>query len=114
MKKFRLLGIFFLQALGMLVLSWACAYTQLLGRGWWLLCGWGLLPLLCAVSAYGVTKAGVSNYLAWIAPPFMGLAGHYLAFFYHPDSAAPFFISALLAIVGAATGEEVKKRRKHK
>ena len=98
----------------MLVLSWACAYTQLLGRGWWFLCGWGLLPLLCAVSAYAVTKAGVSNYLAWIAPPFMGLAGHYLAFFYHPDSAAPFFISALLAIIGAATGEEVKKRRKHK
>ena len=73
MKKFRLLGILFLQALGMLVLSWACAYTQLLGRGWWFLCGWGLLPLLCAVSAYAVTKAGVSNYLAWIAPPFMGL-----------------------------------------
>ena len=114
MKKFRLLGILFLQALGMLVLSWACAYTQLLGRGWWFLCGWGLLPLLYAVSAYAVTKAGVSNYLAWIAPPFMGLAGHYLAFFYHPDSAAPFFISALLSIIGAATGEEVKKRRKHK
>ena len=114
MKKFRLLGILFLQALGMLVLSWACAYTQLPPPPPPPPRGWGLLPLLCAVSAYGVTKAGVSNYLAWIAPPFMGLAGHYLAFFYHPDSAAPFFISALLAIVGAATGEEVKKRRKHK
>jgi hypothetical protein len=72
---------------------------------------WALVPAFGAVSAYFTTVKGLSNYASWLMPPLMAAFGHYLAFFYPPESAGPTFLCAVLSVVGAATGEVVKRRR---
>lgn len=72
---------------------------------------WALVPAFGAASAYWATVRGLSNYAAWIAPPVAAVLGHYLAFFYPPQSAGPAFVCAVLSVVGAAAGEVVKQRR---
>ena len=111
MKKIKLL---LAQIAVTLAASYLGALALLLGGVAYGACQWALLPLLGAVSAYFVTVRGVSNYLAWIAPPFMGIIAHYLAFFYLPPTAGPFFVCAAVSVVGAATGDVVKKARKSK
>lgn len=70
---------------------------------------WALIPLLGALSAYVATVRGLLNYVAWVVPPIMAVLGHELAFFY-PPGAGPVFLCAVLSVVGAATGEVVKRR----
>lgn len=100
------------QLLIMTAMAFALFATLFLSSFLYKLCSWAALPALGAISAYKVTVRGVNNYLAWIAPPAAGLAAHYLLFFYLPDSPGPFFICALASIVGAATGDVVRKRSK--
>ena len=99
------------QFVGMAVAAYLLFNTVWFSRWVYNVCAWGIWPLLGALSAYMVTVRGVNNFLAWIAPPLAGLAAHYLAFFYMPESAGPFFICAFTAIVGAAAGDVVKKMR---
>ena len=101
-----------IQLLAMAAISFALFSTLFLSSFLYKLCSWAFWPILGAVSAYMVTVRGVNNYLAWLAPPLAGLAAHYLLFFYMPDSPGPFFICAFASIVGAATGDVVKKRSK--
>lgn len=64
----------------------------------------GAVPLLGAVTAYRATRRGLSNYLAWIAPPLCMIAAHEMIWGYFSDL-APTVICALTALVGAAAGE---------
>lgn len=67
-------------------------------------CLWAGYPLAAAVAAYFATRKGVNNYAAWIPGPVIFPLVYWLVWNYLP-SAAPAFISALAAIVGAAAGE---------
>lgn len=77
------------------------------------ICLWGIYPLAGALAAYGATLHGVNNYLAWLPAPAMITLGHWLIWGYLP-SAGQMLLSALLGIIGAATGETKKQfdRRK--
>ena len=111
MKTLKLL---LFQAGAMLILSWLCAHALWLGNWTYTACQWALLPVAGAVSAYIITLRGVNNYLAWILPPLMAVAGHYLAFFYPQSSAGPLFVCAVVSVVGAAAGDVVKKSHNSK
>lgn len=68
------------------------------------ICLWCGYPLASAVAAYFATRRGLNNYAAWIPGPVMYPAGYFVVWGYL-TSAGPLFISALLAIIGAAAGE---------
>ena len=70
------------------------------------------MPLCGLFSAYYARKFGVSNYLAWIAPPLCVFFSHYLATFYTPTGTGPTFLTAFFSIVGAAAAEVRRMRRK--
>lgn len=109
MKLLKYLLMLVLQFVGMAVSAYILFNTLWLSRTVYNICIWGVWPVLGIFSAYMVTVRGVNNFLAWIAPPLAGLAAHYAAFFYMPESAGPFFICAFLSVVGAAAGDVVKK-----
>lgn len=101
------------ETLVMLVMGFLCAKALLMGRAVSAVAQWAMLPLVDAVFAYIATVRGINNYLAWIPAPFTVVAGHYLAFFYLPASAGPALLCAFCAVLGAATGDVVKKSREN-
>ena len=109
MKMFKGLLLIAAQFAAMAVISYILFNLLWLNRMVYDICAWGVWPLLGLISSYMVTVRGVNNFLAWIAPPMAGLAAHYLAFFFMPDTAGPFFVCALTSIIGAAAGDVVKK-----
>ncbi len=100
------------QALSSLLLGFLAAYVRLYSTGLHTALTWGLLPAFGAVSAYFLCVKGINNYLAWLLPPIMAVAGHFLAFFYPPSSAGAYMLIAVLSIIGAAAGDVVKKSKK--
>lgn len=74
-------------------------------------CQWLLLPVIGAITSYKITVGGVNNFIAWIIPPLAGVLAHYLAFFYLPENPGPLLACAFVSIVGAATGDVVKKNK---
>ena len=70
---------------------------------------WGVLPLLGAYGACRVTRLGVLNYIAWIAPPCAMAASHALIWRFAPD-AGPVLLCAFVSLVGAATGEVLNRQ----
>lgn len=72
------------------------------------ICLWGAYPLAAALAAYWATTHGVNNYLAWIPAPLMITLGYWLVWSYLPQ-AGQMLLSALLGIIGAATGETRKQ-----
>ena len=113
-KKIRLvwLWIWMIQFAAMLALSLIAALSILVGRPVHILCLWVLLPLSGGVSACVATRRGLLNYAAWIAPPAMEFAANYILWGYAPE-VGPVFFCAFVSLVGAATGE-VLKRQAHK
>ena len=111
MRRFKWLLVLALQAASALIVSYLAARLLWLSAGCYEVGMWALLPALGAVSGYLATVNGLSNYAAWLSPPAMGVLGHYLATFYLPGTPGPAFLCALLAIIGAATGETVLRRR---
>ena len=109
MKLIKYTLMLMAQFTGMLILAYLVANTLWLSRFVYNVCLWAALPAACLMSAYMVTVRGVNNYIAWILPPLAVLLAHYLAFFYMPSSAGPFFICAFTAIVGAAAGDVKRK-----
>ena len=103
--------VFLLGALAMLAAAYIAAHALYLGDIAYGICAWALMPITDAVISYNVTVRGVNNYLAWIPAPVTAAAGHYLAFFYMPSSAGSALVGAVLAVVGAAAGDVVKKDR---
>ena len=112
MKAGKYALLLLVQFLAITAASFVLFCSLFAGNVFYKLCSYAALPVLGAVSAYMVTVRGVNNYLAWLAPPLAGLMAHYLLFFYMPGSAGPFFLCAFASIVGAATGDVVKKRNK--
>ena len=74
---------------------------------------WGLMSVAGCISACMATRKGLLNYAAWIAPPMMGLLGHYLVWGYAPN-AGPIFLCAFISLVGAAAGEVLKRQETYK
>lgn len=74
---------------------------------------WGGLSIAGFVSACIATRRGLLNYAAWIMPPVAGALGHYLVWDYLPG-AGPIFLCAFISLVGAATGEVIKRQGTHK
>lgn len=100
-----------IQAVAALAVSYGACQLLWIGPTLYQVGAWALVPAFGAASAYWATVKGLSNYAAWMMPPLMAVLGHALAFFYPPQSAGPAFLCAVLSVVGAATGEVVKRRR---
>lgn len=111
MKKLKYLLLLIAQAVIALAAAFAASRAMLLGGFAAAVGMWAVVPILGCISAYFITVKGVSNYLAWILPPISMMAGHYLAFFYLPKEPGPVLLCVFLAVVGAATGDVVKKNR---
>jgi hypothetical protein len=110
LKRFPWPVALFLQAAAALAVSYAACQLFWFGAAAYAVGIWVVVPAFGAASAYYVTVMGLSNYAAWLMPPLTAVAGHYLAFFYPPESAGPAFLCALLSVIGAAAGEVVKRR----
>lgn len=101
-----------LQCVGISLLSLAVVLGAILcGQGFVLTAGyWGVLPLAGFASSLWVARAGISCYLAWILPPVCMSAVPWLIVGY-PPYAGSMFLCLFLSMVGAATGEVLRKRR---
>ena len=111
MKKIAWPVAFLIQAAASLAVAYGACQLLWIGVTFYEVGMWALIPAFGAASAYWATVRGLSNYAAWIAPPVAAVLGHYLAFFYPPQSAGPAFLCAILSVIGAATGEVVKRQR---
>lgn len=73
---------------------------------------WIVLPLAGAATACAaVSRGGLSNYLAWIAPPLLFYSVHLLLWGYAPLLGTT-LICAGLSLVGAAAGEVMRTQKK--
>ena len=101
--------IWLIQAAAMLALGTLAALSTLLGglaHGAFL---WVLMPLGGMAAGCLATRKGLNNYLAWMAPPLMEIAGSLLIWGYSP-SAGPVSLCGFLSLVGAAAGEVYKRQ----
>lgn len=73
---------------------------------------WLLLPLFGGATAGFAVLKGLSNYLAWIAPPALYYAAHLLIWGYAPPMFAA-LLTAFISLVGAAAGEVLRVRKKN-
>lgn len=101
--------ILLIQAVTALAVSVPVALSLLLGGVLHGICQWGLMPLAGFISACVATRKGLLNYAAWILPPAMELFGHMLVWGYAPEP-GPVFFCAFISLVGAATGEVLKRQ----
>lgn len=116
MKKERLRGrsrlkwpwILLLQIMATLIVFLLLSLSLWLGSLMHGLCLWFLTPIAGFLSACIATRAGLLNYLAWLIPPFVQVAADLLLWGYAPGT-APVFLCAFIALVGAATGEVLKR-----
>lgn len=107
----RGLWAFVLQSVVMGAVCLAACLTEI-GPAW--LCAVALYiaaPLAGGVTAFRAVGMGLSNYLAWIAPPFILYAVHLLLWGYVPPVAAA-LVMAFVAVVGAAAGEVRRLQQK--
>lgn len=103
-KGGRWLWIWLAQFASMLLFSLLVSLSLWLGGFVYGVCLWVLSPLAGAVSACLATKKGLLNYIAWLAPPLMLLAGYELAWGYLLTP-GPVLLNAFVSLVGAAAGE---------
>ena len=101
--------IWLVQMISMLALSVLIALSYYLSAVLHGVLIWGLLSIAGFVSACLATQRGLLNYAAWIMPPTMGFVGHYLVWDYLPG-AGPILLCALISLVGAATGEVIRRQ----
>lgn len=74
---------------------------------------WVLTPVAGFISACIATRAGLLNYAAWLIPPLAQIAASMILWGY-PANVGPVFLCAFISLVGAATGEVLKRSTKHK
>ena len=99
-----------LQALVMLFFSALAAFAPLLWPPFKIMLHWILLPVLGALTSGLLAFSGVSCYAAWILPPVIVSALPWLLLGYPIDPGA-MLLCALLSMIGASTGEVLRKRR---
>jgi len=100
-----------LQFISTLILSVLAAYCYYLGSVIHNILIWGLLPLFGAFTACLCTVRGLWNYAAWIVPPVTALLGNSIVFGF-PLTPGPVFMCAFISLIGAATGEVLKRSGK--
>ena len=105
--------VWLIQMVGMLAVSVLIALSYYLGSVLHGILFWGGLSIAGFAAACWATVSGLLNYAAWIMPPVMGFLGHYLVWDYMPN-AGPVFLCAFVSLVGAATGEVIKRQGTHK
>ena len=106
----------FLRGLLILLIQAVCCFAVALGISLTLyiggvlynLCLWGLMPVFGALSACIATIKGVNNYLAWIVPPSAVMLAWVIQWGYS-ITPGPIFVCALISLIGAATGEVIKR-----
>ena len=110
-KRIRLmwLWVWLIQFAAMLALSLPAALSIIAGKFVHGLCLWLLLPAAGGVSACVATRKGLLNYAAWIAPPAMEFLANCILWGYAPE-VGPVFFCAFISLVGAATGEVLKRQ----
>lgn len=110
MLRLRWLWIWLAQIAVMALLSLLASLSFFLSSFLYGLCLWVLLPLAGFAAAYLATVKGLLNYAAWLAPAIVLVAVHALLYGYAPHLGQIFLLS-FVSLVGAATGEVVKRRR---
>ena len=110
--KAKWLIIWIVQIISMLAVSVLIALSYYVSTVLHGILFWGGLSIAGFVSACLATRKGLLNYAAWIMPPVMGFVGHYLVWDYLPG-AGPIFLCAFISLVGAATGEVIKRQGTH-
>lgn len=105
--------IWLIQIISMLALGALIALGYYLGPVVHGILIWGVMSIAGAASACLATVRGLLNYAAWIAPPAMALLGHILVWGYLPGM-GPIFLCAFISLVGAATGEVIKRQQDHR
>ena len=108
-KHWIWLWAWLIQFVAMLALSLLAALSIMAGKFVHGLCLWVLLPTAGAASACAATRAGLLNYAAWIAPPAMEYLANDILWGYAPE-VGPVFFCAFISLVGAATGEVLKRQ----
>lgn len=98
------------QALVMAVFSAAAALLPLICPPLKLPVQWIILPALSALTAGLFAFSGVTCYLAWLMPPLIVSALPWLIIGY-PLSPGIMLLCALLAMIGASSGDVLYKRR---
>ena len=106
------LKVWLIQITGMLAVSVVIALSYYLSAVLHSILIWGGLSIAGCIAAYLATVKGLLNYAAWIMPPVMGFAGHYIIWDYLPGP-GPIFLCALISLIGAAAGEVVKRQSTH-
>jgi small-conductance mechanosensitive channel len=71
---------------------------------------WGVVPLSGAVTAFFAVFRGLNSFAAFWLPPVVQTAVHWLITGMPPLSAGMPLTAALVSIVGAAAGEEARRR----
>ena len=110
-RKFRWPVIWLLQCIAMLLCAALTAMSLWLGGTFHGIMSWLFMPIAGFISAMAATRAGLLNYAAWIAPPVMMFAGHWIFWAYSPK-VGPVALCAFISLVGAATGEVLKQQTK--
>ena len=111
MKRMSWPVVWLMQFLAMVAGGFLTALAHIPGGVVTALASWIFMPLLGGFSACLATLRGLLNYIAWMAPPICMALTHYLLWRYMPD-AGPVLLCALISIIGAATGEVLKERKK--
>lgn len=107
----RWIWILLIQLISMLLLGAVTSLSIWLGGFIHGICLWMLAPIAGFISACMATRRGLLNYVAWLAPPAMQFAANLLLWGYAP-SVGPVFLCAFISLVGAATGEVLKRQHK--
>ena len=110
-KRMKWPVVWLLQFAAMLLASALTALSLWLGGTIHGLMSWLFMPAAGFVSALIVTRSGLLNYAAWIAPPVMMFLGHWIFWAYSPK-VGPVFLCAFISLVGAAAGEVLKQQTK--
>lgn len=107
----------------LLVLILQCIVTLagnlLLSLGIWLggflhaLCLWALTPVFGFLSACIATRKGLLNYVSLLIPPLTQMAAELILWGYLPQP-GPVLLCGLISLIGAATGEVLKRESKNK
>ena len=73
------------------------------------ICMWGIVPALGSYTSFKVTRTGVNNYAAWVAPPLRQGAACIL---WAGSLLNPGYVmaTALISLVGAAAGDVLNKQ----
>ncbi len=73
------------------------------------ICMWGIVPVLGAITSFKVTRSGLNNYAAWVAPP---LCQAVACILWAGSLLNPGYVlvTALVSLVGAAAGDVLNKQ----